>query len=102
VLEMGQDERRTGDVADFAGAGGDVLKGAPATGEQGEPAFAEAAQRAQQGIAGSGADVEVLAASGRPGYGCRLRRRPSRGRPGLAGQPRLPGRALAGRGDGRR
>jgi hypothetical protein len=41
---MGQDERRAGDVADFAGAGGDVLEGAPALVEQGEPAFAQAAQ----------------------------------------------------------
>jgi len=31
------------DVADFAGAGGDVLEGAPALGEKGETAFAEAA-----------------------------------------------------------
>jgi hypothetical protein len=33
---MGQDERGAGDVADFAGAGGDVLEGAPALVEQGE------------------------------------------------------------------
>ena len=40
VLEMGEDERGTGDVADLAGAGGDVLQGAPAAGEQRESAFA--------------------------------------------------------------
>jgi hypothetical protein len=40
---MGQDERGAGDVADSAGAGGDVLKGPPAAGEQGESAFAQAA-----------------------------------------------------------
>jgi hypothetical protein len=40
MLEMGEDERGTGDVADLAGAGGDVLQGAPAAGEQRESAFA--------------------------------------------------------------
>jgi len=43
VLEMGEDERGPGDVADLAGAGGDVLQGAPAAGEQRESAFAQAA-----------------------------------------------------------
>jgi hypothetical protein len=33
---MGEDECRAGDVADFAGAGGDMAEGAPAAGEQGE------------------------------------------------------------------
>jgi len=55
---MGEDERGAGDVADFAGAGGDVLEGAPAAGEQGEAAFARAAQRALDGVAGAVADVE--------------------------------------------
>ena len=44
MLEMGEDEGGAGDVADFAGACGDVLEGAPAADEQGEPAFAETAQ----------------------------------------------------------
>ena len=44
MLEMGEDEGGAGDVADFAGACGDVLEGAPAAEEQGEPAFAETAQ----------------------------------------------------------
>jgi hypothetical protein len=35
---MGEDEGGADDVADFARAG-DVLEGAPAAGEQGEPAF---------------------------------------------------------------
>ena len=39
MLEMSEDERGSGDIADLAGAGGDVLEGAPAAGEQGEPAF---------------------------------------------------------------
>src|SRR6266480_1351742 len=56
---MGEDERGAGDVADFAGAGGDVLEGAPAAGEKGEPAFAQAAQGALDGVAGAGADIEV-------------------------------------------
>ena len=55
---MGEDERGAGDVADLAGAGGDVLQGAPAAGEQGEPAFAEAAQRAENRVAGACADIE--------------------------------------------
>jgi MMPL family len=40
VLEMGEDESGADDVSHFAGAGGDVLEGAPALGEQGEPSFA--------------------------------------------------------------
>jgi hypothetical protein len=34
VVEMREDEGGAGDVADLAGAGGDVLEGAPAAGEQ--------------------------------------------------------------------
>jgi hypothetical protein len=58
---MGEDEGGAGDVADFAGAGGDVLEGAPALAEQGEPAFAQAAQRALDGVAGAGIDVKFAA-----------------------------------------
>jgi hypothetical protein len=65
VLEMGEDERGAGDVADFAGAGGDVLEGAPAAGEQGEPAFAQAPQRALDRIAGAAIDIQS-----RPPVGC--------------------------------
>src|SRR5215467_14320371 len=61
---MGEDERGAGDVADFAGAGGDVLEGAPALVEQGEPAFAQAAQGPLDGVAGAGVDSEVLGAGG--------------------------------------
>ena len=56
---MDKDERGAGDVADLAGAGGDVLEGAPALGDQGESAFAEAAQGPEHGVAGAGADIEV-------------------------------------------
>jgi hypothetical protein len=41
-----------------------VLKGAPAAGEQGEPAFAQAAQGAEQRVAGAGIDIEVPPAGG--------------------------------------
>ena len=51
---MGEDEGRAGDVADLAGAGGDVLQCPPAAGEQGELAFAQAAQRPLEGVAGAG------------------------------------------------
>jgi heme-degrading monooxygenase HmoA len=56
---MGEDKGGAGDVADSAGAGGDVLEGAPPLGEQRKPAFAEAAQRALEGIVGAGVNVEV-------------------------------------------
>src|SRR5260370_40941523 len=58
---MGEDERRAGDVADFAGAGGDVVKGAPPAGEQREPSFPEAAQGTLAGVAGAGIDVKFPA-----------------------------------------
>src|SRR6266702_2874949 len=64
VFEMGEDEGGAGDAADFAGAGGDVLEGAPALAEQGEPAFAEAAQGALDGVAGAGVNIEVAAICG--------------------------------------
>jgi hypothetical protein len=41
-----------------------VLKGAPAAGEQGEPAFAQAAQGAEQRVAGAGIDIKVPPAGG--------------------------------------
>src|SRR5690242_6395937 len=61
---MGEDEGGAGDVTDFAGAGGDVLEGAPALVEQGEPAFAQAAQGPLEGVAGAGIDVKFAAAGG--------------------------------------
>ena len=45
MFEVGEDECGAGDVADFAGAGGDVLEGAPALVEQGEPAFSPRQRR---------------------------------------------------------
>jgi len=52
-----------GGVADFAGAGGDVVKGAPPAGEQRGPSFPEAAQGTLEGVAGAGIDVRFPAAS---------------------------------------
>ena len=61
---MDENECGSGDVGDSAGAESDVLQGAPALGEQGEPAFAEAAQGSQQGVAGAGVEVEFSAVAG--------------------------------------
>ena len=44
VFVVGEDECSLEDVADFAGAGCDVVVGAPASGEDGESAFAGAAR----------------------------------------------------------
>src|ERR1035441_2388591 len=54
VLELDEDEGGLGNVADLAGAERDALEGPPALGQQGEAPLAEAAQRAQQGVAGAG------------------------------------------------
>ena len=43
MFEVGEDECGFGDVADSAWAGGGVVDGSPAAGEEGEAAFAEAA-----------------------------------------------------------
>jgi hypothetical protein len=48
VLESDEDQRGFGDAGDPARAGGDILQGGPALGEQREAAFAEAAQRPDQ------------------------------------------------------
>jgi WD40 repeat protein len=61
---MGQDKGCPHDVADLARAGGDVLEGSPPAGEQGEPAFAQAAQRSLEGVAGTGIDIEFAPACG--------------------------------------
>jgi hypothetical protein len=63
---MGEDEGGAGDVADFARAGGDVVEGAPAAGEQREPSFPEATQRTLESVAGAVIDVEVPAAGWLP------------------------------------
>jgi hypothetical protein len=53
VLVLGEDECGAGYLGG-GGVGGDVLEAGPAPGEQGEPAFATAAQVAQQRVPGSG------------------------------------------------
>jgi hypothetical protein len=60
---MGEDEGGACDVADFAEAGEDMLEGVPALVEQGEPAFAQAAQGPLDGVAGAGVSVELPAVS---------------------------------------
>lgn len=57
---MGEDKSGAGDVADRAGAGGDVLKDPPAAFEQGESAFAEASQGAQEPVVGAVVRAESL------------------------------------------
>ena len=47
---MGEDECGAGNVADLAGAGGDVLESAPALVEQGEPAFEQVSARLPSGV----------------------------------------------------
>jgi hypothetical protein len=64
VLELGEDEGGTGYLGGTAGVGGDVLEGGPALGEQGEPAFSPAAQVAQQGVPGTGVNIEFLVPGG--------------------------------------
>src|SRR5689334_7258201 len=61
---MGEHEGRLCDVSDPLWAGGDVLQDAPASDQQGESAFAEAAQRAQQRVVGAGVDVEAAVVGG--------------------------------------
>jgi hypothetical protein len=65
MLEIGQDKRGAGDVTDLAGADGDVLQGTPAAGEQGEPTFPQAAQRAERALR-----ARVLISSSCPPGGC--------------------------------
>lgn len=61
MLDVGEDEGGFGEVADGVRAGGDVLENPPALGEQGEAAFAEGAQHAEQQVVGAAVDVKPLA-----------------------------------------
>lgn len=54
MFEMGENKRSFDEVSDSAGAGGNVLEGAPALREQGEAAFSQAAQGAQERVVGAG------------------------------------------------
>jgi hypothetical protein len=58
VFPVGQDEGGAGYLGGSAWAGGDVLQGCPAAGEQGEASFSLAAQAAQQEVAGALVVVE--------------------------------------------
>jgi hypothetical protein len=52
VLDSCEHKRGLGEFTDAAGADGDALECAPAAGEQGEAAFTETANRAQQHVVG--------------------------------------------------
>ncbi len=64
MFVVGQGKGGGDDVSDFAGAGGQVLQGAPTLGEQGESTFAEAAQTAQQRVVGPVVRVQPLGSDG--------------------------------------
>jgi hypothetical protein len=72
---MGEDECGFGDVVDLAGAGGDVLEGASAAGEDGEAAFAQAAQATEESVAGAVVHVECQVTGGLFDRGVPRRRR---------------------------
>src|SRR5438876_5821410 len=59
VLDLCEDERGFGDVAYLGRADSDVLKGAPAFLQEGEPAFALVAQAAQQYVAAFRVGIEI-------------------------------------------
>ena len=61
MLELREDERGFGDVADRGRAEADVLDRAPPLGHQGEAAFALVAQGSQERVAGFRIDVEFAA-----------------------------------------
>src|SRR3954469_21808197 len=61
---MREDECRADEHADSAGAGGGVSQGLPAGGEEGEAAFAVAAQRSQEQVVGPVVDGEGFAVGG--------------------------------------
>ena len=58
MFPLGQDEGGADYAGGVAGAGGDVLEGGPAAGEQGKSAFSGGAQPAQEKVAGALVDVE--------------------------------------------
>ena len=66
MLELGEDEGRLGDGADFAGADHYALRGLPALGYQGEAALALVTHGAQQCVSGPGVRVEFPAAGWLP------------------------------------
>src|SRR5260370_41141626 len=72
VLELDEDEGGLGDVADFSWAEHDALEGPPALGQQGEAAFAQAAQRAQQRVDLCGANLPRGSARNRSSSRCSI------------------------------
>src|SRR5215218_5145992 len=61
---MDQNEGGSDEVAGSAGAEGDVFESGPAFGEESESAFADAAQRAQEGVVGAVVEMELVAVGG--------------------------------------
>jgi len=61
VLELGEDECGLDYFGGSPRAGGDVLEGGPALGEQGECSFSLAAEAAQKAVSGFGVRVGLLA-----------------------------------------
>ena len=66
MLELGEDECGADYLGGSPGAGGDALEGGPALGEQGESSFAQAAQGAEERVAGAGIDVQLAPVGGLP------------------------------------
>jgi hypothetical protein len=58
---MGEIQGCPRDIADLAGAEGDVLECPPSPGEQGKAAFAQAAKGSLQSVARAVADIEFAA-----------------------------------------
>ena len=67
MFEVGEDEGGFRYSSDLAGAGGDVLEGSPVAAEQGEAAFAGAAQGSQQRVVGAGVGGAVSLVTSGPG-----------------------------------
>ena len=93
---MGEHERGFDDVADLAWTRGDVAQRAPAAGQQREPAFAQAAQPAQQGVVGAGVQVEFVAVGGLFDRGDHADPGPVVAAVGQGGQIQVGGRPVQG------
>src|SRR5262245_18261846 len=64
MLELCEDEGGADDLGELPGAGGGVLEGSPALGEQGEPAFSLESEAAQERVPGAVTGGEILASAG--------------------------------------
>lgn len=64
MLQLCEDKGGADNLGELAGAGGGVLEGSPALGEQGEPAFSLESEAAQERVPGLAAGGETLASAG--------------------------------------